>query len=92
MIALIHEFLDGEIDELSNQKLQSHLQACATCRRHLHELQRASPLSRARLMFMSRRILPLAFLRNCRLLPRQGVFPTGCGIIRSSRRRLSFSF
>lgn len=41
MIALIHEFLDGEIDELSNQKLQSHLQACATCRRHLHELQRA---------------------------------------------------
>jgi anti-sigma factor RsiW len=41
MIVLIHEFLDGEIDELSNQKLQAHLRTCGDCRQHMHELQRA---------------------------------------------------
>jgi anti-sigma factor RsiW len=40
-IVLIHEFLDGDLDELSNQRLQEHLKACASCRQHLHELQRA---------------------------------------------------
>ncbi|MFY0544162.1 zf-HC2 domain-containing protein [Brevibacillus sp. H7] len=40
-IVLIHEFLDGDLDELSNQRLQEHLKVCASCRRHLHELQRA---------------------------------------------------
>ncbi|WP_426984119.1 zf-HC2 domain-containing protein [Brevibacillus borstelensis] len=41
MSVLIHEFLDGEIDELSNQKLQTHMRTCASCRQHLQELQRA---------------------------------------------------
>ncbi|QQE74722.1 anti-sigma factor [Brevibacillus composti] len=41
MIVLIHEFLDEDIDELSNQQLQSHLKTCGSCRRHLHELQKA---------------------------------------------------
>jgi anti-sigma factor RsiW len=38
---LIHEFLDGDLDELSNQQLQEHLRTCQACRQHLHELQRA---------------------------------------------------
>lgn len=41
MIVLIHEFLDGETDELANQKLQAHLKTCVDCRQHMHELQRA---------------------------------------------------
>ncbi|WP_400164614.1 zf-HC2 domain-containing protein [Brevibacillus sp. TJ4] len=40
MVVLIHEWLDGETDELSNQRLQNHLKTCETCRQHLHELQR----------------------------------------------------
>ncbi|USG66099.1 polymer-forming cytoskeletal protein [Brevibacillus ruminantium] len=40
MIVLIHEFLDEDIDELSNQQLQSHLRTCSICRQHLHELQK----------------------------------------------------
>ncbi|UFJ40705.1 zf-HC2 domain-containing protein [Brevibacillus humidisoli] len=38
---LIHEFLDGDIDELANNRLQEHLRACNDCRRHKHELQKA---------------------------------------------------
>lgn len=40
MVVLIHEWLDGETDELTNQSLQNHLKTCAKCRQHLHELQR----------------------------------------------------
>lgn len=40
-IVLIHEYLDGELDELSNQRLQEHLKGCGSCHQHLHELQRA---------------------------------------------------
>ncbi|NGQ97515.1 anti-sigma factor [Brevibacillus sp. SYP-B805] len=38
---LIHEFLDGDLDELSNQQLQEHLRTCQACCQHLHELKRA---------------------------------------------------
>ncbi|HZG16009.1 MAG TPA: zf-HC2 domain-containing protein [Candidatus Bathyarchaeia archaeon] len=38
---LIHEFLDGDLDELSNQHLQTHLHGCEACRRKLHEFQTA---------------------------------------------------
>lgn len=38
---LIHDFLDGDLDELSNQHLQTHLQGCPACRQHLHRLQTA---------------------------------------------------
>ncbi|WP_126424832.1 zf-HC2 domain-containing protein [Brevibacillus marinus] len=41
---LIHEFLDGDIDELANNLLQEHLQACGDCRRHRHELQKVIAL------------------------------------------------
>lgn len=41
---LIHEFLDGDIDELGNKLLQEHLQACYDCRRHRHELQKVTAL------------------------------------------------
>ncbi len=41
---LVHEFLDGDIDELSNQRLQEHLRMCADCRRYLHELQKVIAL------------------------------------------------
>jgi anti-sigma factor RsiW len=37
---LIHEFLDGDLDELSNQQLQEHLRTCQACHQHLHELKR----------------------------------------------------
>lgn len=40
MVVLIHEWLDGETDELANQCLQDHLKTCEKCRQHLHELQR----------------------------------------------------
>ncbi len=40
----VHAFLDGDIDELSNQKLQDHLNACADCRQHLMELQKVIAL------------------------------------------------
>ena len=41
MIILIHEYLDGDTDELVNQHLQAHIRSCASCRQHMHELQRA---------------------------------------------------
>jgi len=40
MVALIHEWLDGDTDEQDNQALQNHLKTCAVCRQHLQELQR----------------------------------------------------
>lgn len=39
--SLIHELLDGDIDELSNRQLQEHLSGCATCKQHLQELRTA---------------------------------------------------
>jgi len=41
MICLIHEYLDGDTDELANQHLQTHMKTCVSCRQHMHELQRA---------------------------------------------------
>ncbi|MBO8165571.1 MAG: anti-sigma factor [Brevibacillus sp.] len=41
---LIHEFLDGDIDELANRRLQEHLWSCSECRRHKHELQKTIAL------------------------------------------------
>lgn len=38
---LIHEYLDGDLDELSNQHLQTHLQGCPACRQTLQGLQKA---------------------------------------------------
>lgn len=40
-IVMIHEFLDGDLDELSNQKLQGHLKECPRCHQHMYELQKA---------------------------------------------------
>jgi len=39
-IVLIHEYLDGDLDEWANQQLQDHLRTCASCRTHLLELQK----------------------------------------------------
>ncbi|WP_232700213.1 zf-HC2 domain-containing protein [Brevibacillus daliensis] len=36
---LTHVFLDKDIDQLSNQRLQQHLVVCEACRNHLVELQ-----------------------------------------------------
>ncbi|GED61435.1 zf-HC2 domain-containing protein [Brevibacillus formosus] len=41
MICLIHEYLDGDTDELANLQLQTHIESCVSCRQHMHELQRA---------------------------------------------------
>lgn len=41
MLVRIHEFLDGDLDELANQLLQDHFRTCEHCRRHMYELQRA---------------------------------------------------
>ncbi|MFM1654572.1 zf-HC2 domain-containing protein [Brevibacillus sp. B_LB10_24] len=41
---LIHSFLDGDIDELSNHRLQEHLRDCAECRQYLRELQKTVAL------------------------------------------------
>jgi len=38
---LIHAFLDEDIDELSNHRLQTHLQTCSDCRIYFRELQKA---------------------------------------------------
>ncbi len=38
---LIHSYLDEDIDELSNQRLLTHLQTCNDCRIYLQELQKA---------------------------------------------------
>lgn len=41
---LIHEYLDGDLDELGNRQLMEHLRTCLDCRAHLRELQKTIAL------------------------------------------------
>ncbi|MGO0058791.1 zf-HC2 domain-containing protein [Brevibacillus fluminis] len=40
-IVMIHECLDGDMDEYANLQLQTHLKECPRCHTHMHELQKA---------------------------------------------------
>ncbi|MGC5325171.1 zf-HC2 domain-containing protein [Brevibacillus sp. SYSU BS000544] len=40
----VHAYLDGDIDELTNQTLQAHLASCGECRRYLMEMQKVIAL------------------------------------------------
>ena len=62
-LSLIHEFIDGELKDVSSEQVQAHFEACARCYPHLKleesfraavrkaaAGERASPELRARLM------------------------------------------
>lgn len=40
-IVMIHECLDGDMDEYANLQLQTHLKECPQCHNHMYELQKA---------------------------------------------------
>lgn len=35
-LSLIHEFMDGELEDVSNQQVQAHFDVCQRCYPHLH--------------------------------------------------------
>ena len=44
IINLMHQFLDGDINQQQEQQLRAHLQSCETCQQHFQELKRTVTL------------------------------------------------
>ncbi|MBA2176569.1 anti-sigma factor [Halobacillus locisalis] len=43
-VALMHKYMDGELDREEERRLRDHLQACQSCQTHFHELKRTTTL------------------------------------------------
>ncbi|MBN9655652.1 anti-sigma factor [Halobacillus sp. GSS1] len=43
-IALMHKYLDGELNKEEERRLRDHLQNCQSCQHHFHELKRTTTL------------------------------------------------
>ncbi|SFK44243.1 Transmembrane transcriptional regulator (anti-sigma factor RsiW) [Halobacillus dabanensis] len=43
-IALMHQYLDGELYKDDERRLRDHLQTCPSCQEHFHELKRTTTL------------------------------------------------
>lgn len=43
-IALMHQYLDGELYKEDERRLKDHLQTCSSCQAHFHELKRTTTL------------------------------------------------
>ncbi|MFQ3544955.1 anti-sigma factor [Halobacillus rhizosphaerae] len=43
-VALMHKYLDGDLNKDEERRLRDHLQACPSCQNHFHELKRSITL------------------------------------------------
>lgn len=43
-VALMHKYMDGDLNKEEERRLRDHLQACKACQSHFHELKRTTTL------------------------------------------------
>ncbi|TGB02042.1 anti-sigma factor family protein [Halobacillus salinus] len=43
-VALMHKYMDGDLNKEEERRLRDHLQACQACQSHFHELKRTTTL------------------------------------------------
>ncbi|MCA0972401.1 zf-HC2 domain-containing protein [Halobacillus litoralis] len=43
-VALMHQYMDGDINKDDERRLRDHLQSCESCQSHFHELKRTTTL------------------------------------------------